>query len=120
MLCHGGSILGKSYLGLGNASLDLQGFFEDLGKASGTLSRTPFAFSNVRGTSEAGAVAVFLLSYREPDLSLRLKHLDLGLRDDLCEDTPAWWLLKKKSTMYHTGTANARSVRSIMQFMLSP
>src|SRR5207244_4100694 len=34
--------------------------------------------------------------------------------------TPAWWLLKKKKTMYHTGSNNARSVRAIMQFMLSP
>jgi mono/diheme cytochrome c family protein len=120
MLCHGGSILGTSYVGLGNASLDIQSFFEDMGKASGTLGKTPFTFSNVRGTSEAGGMAVFLLSYREPDLSVRLSRLDLDLRDDLCEDTPAWWLLKKKKTMYHTGTAHARSVRSIMQFMLSP
>ncbi len=120
MLCHGGSILGKSYLGLGNASLDVQSFFEDMGKASGTLGKTPFVFSNVRGTTEAGGMAVFLLSYREPNLSLRYQPLDLGLRDDLCEDTPAWWHLKKKKTMYHTGTAHARSVRSLMQFMLSP
>ena len=33
---------------------------------------------------------------------------------------PAWWLLKKKKTMYHTGGADARSVRSKMQFMLTP
>lgn len=120
MACHGGSILGKSYVGLGNASLDLQALFEDMGKASGTMGKTPFIFSNVRGTSEAGGMAVFLLSYREPNLALRYKPLDLGLRDDLCEDPPAWWLLKKKKTMYHTGTSHARSVRSLMQFMLSP
>jgi mono/diheme cytochrome c family protein len=120
MMCHGGSILGKSYIGLGNASLDLQAFFEDLGKGSGTLSKSPITFSNVRGTTEAAAAAVYLLSYREPDLSLRLQRLDLEPRFDLCEDTPAWWLLKKKKTMYHTGTTPARSVRSIMQFMLSP
>jgi mono/diheme cytochrome c family protein len=120
MLCHGGSILGKSYIGLGNASLDIQSFFEDMGKASRTLYKTPFVFSNARGTIEAGAMAAFLLAYREPDLSLRFQPLDLGLRDDLCEDTPAWWHLKKKKTMYYTGTAHARSVRSLMQFMLSP
>jgi len=33
---------------------------------------------------------------------------------------PAWWLLKKKKTMYHTGGQDARSVRSIMSFMLTP
>jgi mono/diheme cytochrome c family protein len=120
MMCHAGSILGKSYIGLGNASLELQAIFEDLGHESGTVRKTPFPFSNVRGTSEAGSAAVFLLGYREPDLSLRFKPLDLGLRPNLCEDTPAWWLLKKKKTMYHTGTGHARSVRTLMQFMLSP
>jgi mono/diheme cytochrome c family protein len=65
-------------------------------------------------------MAVFLLAYRQPDLSLRLAPLDLDLHDDLCEDVPAWWLLKKKKTMYYTGGADQRSVRSIMQFMMHP
>jgi hypothetical protein len=120
LLCHGGSIAGQSYIGLGNSTLDIQALFEDLAAADGSPGKTPFAFTNVRGTTEAGAITVFLLSLREPDLNLRTTPLDLGLRDDLCEDAPAWWLLKKKKTMYHTGSADARSVRSIMQFMLSP
>src|SRR6266480_2489691 len=33
MLCHAGAIFGQSYIGLGNSSLDLQAFFEDLSKA---------------------------------------------------------------------------------------
>src|SRR5262249_27380848 len=53
-------------------------------------------------------------------LKVRLSRLDLGLRADMCEDPPAWWLLKKKKTMYHTGSTDSRSVRSLMQFMLSP
>lgn len=120
MICHGGAILGKSYVGLGNSTFDIQAFYEEMGQASGGKGKTPFVFGNVRGTSEAGAMAVFLLSYRQPDLSVRFKPLDLGLRDDMCEDVPAWWLLKKKKTMYHTGGSDARSVRSLMQFMLSP
>jgi mono/diheme cytochrome c family protein len=120
LLCHGGSILGQSYVGLGNASLDIQALFEDLAVADGRSPKLPFAFGNVRGTSEAGAMAVFLLSWREPNLRMRKSSLDLGLRDDLCEDPPAWWLLKKKKTMYHTGGGHARSVRALMQFMLSP
>lgn len=120
MICHGGSILGKSYVGLGNASLDIHGLFSDLNQASGRSAKLPFTFTNVRGTSEAAGMAVFLFSYREPDLGLRFSPHKFALRDDLCEDTPAWWLLKKKKTMYHTGTSDARSVRSIMQFMLSP
>ncbi len=120
LICHGGSIAGQSYVGLGNASLDMQALYEDLARADGRVGKTPFTFSNVRGTTEAGGMAVFLFQLREPDLALRLSRLDLGLRDDLCEDPPAWWQLKKKKTMYHTGSHDARSVRSIMQFMLHP
>ncbi|HLW66599.1 MAG TPA: hypothetical protein VKS79_14890 [Gemmataceae bacterium] len=120
LLCHGGSVAGQSYMGLGNATLDIQVLFEDLDRASGRSGKLPFTFCNVRGTSEAAGFAVFLLGYRNPDLSLRTSRLQLGLRDDLCEDVPAWWLLKKKKTMYYTGASNARSVRSIMQFMMSP
>lgn len=120
LICHGGSIAGKSYIGLGNASLDYQAFYEEMTRASGSNFKTPFRFTNVRGTSEAGGMAVFLLGYRTPELQLRVKPLDLELHDDLCEDPPAWWLLKKKQTMYHTGSADTRSVRSLMQFMMSP
>jgi mono/diheme cytochrome c family protein len=120
MMCHGGSILGKSYLGLGNSALDVQAVFEDLNRASGIGRKLPHTFSNVRGTSEAGTMAVYLHSFRNPDLSLRFDRHGWEMRDDMCEDVPAWWLLKKKKTMYHTGSADARSVRSIMQFMLTP
>lgn len=120
LLCHGGSIGGQSYIGLGNASLDFQAFYEEMAAADGREAKSPFVFSNVRGTSEAGGMSVFLLGYREPDLTLRPTRLDLDLKDDLCEDVPAWWLLKKKKTMYHTGGADSRSVRSLMQFMMSP
>ncbi|HLJ97890.1 MAG TPA: hypothetical protein VKU02_32305 [Gemmataceae bacterium] len=120
LLCHASSIAGKSYVGLGNASLDIQALFEDLAAADGRSPKLPFTFSNVRGTSEAGAMAAYLLGWREPDLTMRTTRLELGLRDDLCEDVPAWWLLKKKKTMYYTGSGDARSVRSLMQFMLSP
>jgi mono/diheme cytochrome c family protein len=120
MLCHGGSILGQSYVGLGNSALDIQALFEDMAKAGGSSLKLPFAFTNVRGTSEAGNFAVFLLTFREPDLKVRIPRRKMQLREHLCEDVPAWWLLKKKRTMYFTGTTHARSVRSIMQFMLLP
>jgi hypothetical protein len=38
----------------------------------------------------------------------------------MCEDTPALWLLKKKKTMYHTALFDARAVRPLMSFMMSP
>jgi mono/diheme cytochrome c family protein len=86
--------------------------------------KTPIPFSHIRGTSEAGNFAVFLLAFREPNLKMRLSPVDFGtksqMKDHLCEDAPAWWLLKKKKTMYQTGGSDARSVRSLMQFMLTP
>jgi mono/diheme cytochrome c family protein len=120
LVCHGGSIAGQSYVGLGNTSLDLHALFEDLSAADGRPSSLRFHFSNVRGTTEAGAISVFLMGWRQPDLTLRKGFEDFGLHDDLCEDTPAWWLLKKKKTMYFTGSGDAHSVRALMQFMLTP
>jgi hypothetical protein len=120
MVCHGGSLAGQSYVGLGNSILDYQAFYEEMLAADGHAGRTPFHFCNVRGTNEAGGMAVYLLGFREPNLDRRLQRIDLDLRDDLCEDVPAWWLLKKKKTMYFTGGSDARSVRSLMQFMMSP
>ncbi|HQR06219.1 MAG TPA: c-type cytochrome [Gemmatales bacterium] len=123
MMCHGGSILGKSYIGLGNASLEIEGLFTELaGLRSDKNELRPilFPFTNVRGTVEAGAMAVYLFSIRNPDLTLRTKPLDLGLRADICEDTPPWWHFKKKTRLYYNGSNDARSVRTLMQFTLSP
>ncbi len=63
---------------------------------------------------------MYLLGFRNPDLTLRPSWTDLGLRDDTCADVPAWWLLKKKRTMYATGATDSRSVRSLMQFTMHP
>ncbi|MFM8272957.1 MAG: hypothetical protein ACKODX_11565 [Gemmata sp.] len=120
MLCHGGSIMGRSYVGLGNSALDVQALFEDLSRADGLTGKLPFTFTNVRGTSEAGGFGVYLLGFRNPDLTLRTPRKELGLRDDECEDAPAWWLMKKKRTIYHTGATDSRSVRTLMQFMMHP
>ncbi|MFO0880343.1 MAG: c-type cytochrome [Gemmataceae bacterium] len=120
LVCHGGSIFGQSYVGLGNSTLDFQAFYEEVATISGRRARPPFTFTQVRGTVEAGAMGVYLLGFREPDLTLRFARRDLDLQYDLCEDTPAWWLLKKKKTMYYTGGADTRSHRALMQFMMSP
>jgi len=120
MLCHGGSIRGTSYVGLGNATLDLQAFFDDMALASGRTDMVPFVFSNVRGTNEAFAMTEFVFSLRNPDLSLREKPQPWTIHGELVEDVPAWWHLKRKEKMYRTGSTNARSVRALMQFMLAP
>ncbi len=118
MACHGGSIGGKSYVGLGNTQLDLRPLLNELTVADGR--RPPpstFILNTSRGTNNAGMVAAVLLSLRNPDLSFRYFPLPLGV--NLPEmDTPAWWHLKRKRTMYYDGRTDARSIRTNMQFML--
>lgn len=120
LVCHASSIAGQSVLGLGNASFDMQGLYEDLFATSGVPFRFPFQFSNVRGTVEAGALLAYLMQFRNENLNIMRQPMKLPYTDDHCEDIPAWWNLKKKKTMYHNGGVNARSVRSLMNFMLSP
>ncbi len=83
LLCHGGAVAGQSYVGLGNNTLDIHALLLDLARGDGATHELPFSFSNVRGTTEAGAFAVFLLDMRNPDLSLRLPRNQFHLRDDL-------------------------------------
>ena len=118
MVCHGGSIGGQSYVGLGNTQLDLKAVLFELTIADG--KRPPFStfvLNSSRGTNNAGQIAAVLLSLRNPDLSVRSFPLPLGV--NLPEmDTPAWWHLKRKRTMYYDGRTDARSVRTNMQFLL--
>jgi mono/diheme cytochrome c family protein len=118
MVCHGGSIGGTSYVGLGNSQLDLKALLDDLTRADGRLP--PFSLFTVnssRGTNNAGQIAVALLSLRNPDLSFRAFPLLTGA--SLPElDTPPWWILGKKATKYYDGRTDARAYRSNMQFLL--
>jgi mono/diheme cytochrome c family protein len=121
MLCHGGSLFGRSYVGLPNTSLDLVGLFTDLDRANGAFGIFPYRVSNVRGTTESTATGIFVLSLRDPDLKLSLPPANLGpMPDQACEDAPPWWHLKRKGTMYYNGQIDARAVRPLMMFMLSP
>ncbi len=119
MMCHSASLFGKPVMGLGNASFDLQALFDDVAHAQGLKQLAPYALNHVRGTTEASASAIFLYQFREPDLTVR-REVKLDIPKSTCEDVPAWWLLKKKKTMYATGSASATAVRPLMSFMLSP
>jgi mono/diheme cytochrome c family protein len=118
LVCHGGSIGGTSYVGLGNTTLDLHALLADLTRADGHIP-FPFGFrlNDTRGLSRAGQVSAFLLSFRNTDLSTRV--VPLPLKANLPEmDTPAWWILARKATMYYDGRTDSRAARSIMQFYL--
>ncbi len=117
MLCHGGSIGGTSYVGLGNSQLDAELLFGDLTRAEGRPFPQFFTLNTSRGTVNAGQMSAFLLSLRNSDLSRRLVPLKLDAK--LPEiDTPAWWILAKKATQYYDGRTDARDWRTNMQFLL--
>ncbi|MFO0907276.1 MAG: c-type cytochrome [Isosphaeraceae bacterium] len=118
LLCHGGSIGGKSHVGLGNTQLDLTRLFEELTRADGRrFPLTPYVINSARGTNNAGMFSAVLLSLRNTDLSFRKFPLPLGA--NLPEmDTIAWWNYGPKSTMYYDGRTPADSTRSMMQFLL--
>jgi mono/diheme cytochrome c family protein len=118
LVCHGGSIGGTSYVGLGNTTLDLTALLNELTRADGRrLPPSLFVLNSSRGTVNASTIAAVLLSLRNSDLSPRKFPLLLGT--NLPEvDVPPWWNLRRKSSMYYDGRTNARSVRSNMQFLL--
>ena len=120
MTCHGGELMGKGVVGMGNGALDIHSLFTEMTAATGSPVAVPFQFSRARGTTEAGAFSVYLLGLRNADLTLAPRPRELGVRDDSVEDVPAWWLLKKKKTMYYTGTTSTDSARSLMQFLMHP
>jgi mono/diheme cytochrome c family protein len=118
LMCHGGSIGGKSYIGLGNTQIDARRLLDELTHADGRLlPPTTFVVNSSRGTVNAGMFSAVLLSLRNTDLSRRLFPINLGAT--LPElDTPPWWNLARKKTMYYDGRTPADSVRTNMQFLL--
>lgn len=119
MVCHGGSIGGTSYLGIGNTTLDMRALLYELTRADGRrLPPSLFTLNTARGTVNAGMISAVLLSVRNSDLSLRT--FPLALQANLPElDVPPWWHLGRKSTMYYDGRTDARSVRTNLQFFLA-
>lgn len=118
LVCHGGSIGGQSFVGLGNSQLDMIGLYQDFFQADGRpIFFTGFTVNTVRGTVNAGQMAAVLISLRKPDLSRRILPILHGSKFPET-DIPAWWNIKHKETTYYDGRTDARSVRSNMQFML--
>jgi hypothetical protein len=119
MACHGGSIGGKSYVGLGNSQVDYELLFTDLFRADGRRPPlVPFTISTARGTTNAGMMSVALLSFRNADLSRRTFPIPMGANIPEL-DAPPWWNLKHKKTMYYDGRTPAASARANMQFLLA-
>lgn len=118
LLCHGGSIGGKSMVGIGNTRLDLITLFQDMARANGDrFPLVPYVINSSRGTVNAGMFSAVLLSLRNTDLSMRRFPMPLGANMPEM-DTPAWWNLAPKDTMYYDGRTPAASARASLQFFL--
>ncbi len=119
LLCHAGSVAGETYIGLGNASLDMQGLFDELTAASIAKMDLPFRFSSVRGVIDPVNPAAFLMAFRDDDLNLRTPA-KVEYAPALSSDPPAWWLLKKKKIRNWTGNGDAQAMRMDMVNLLNP
>jgi mono/diheme cytochrome c family protein len=119
LLCHAGTIAGQTIIGLGNASLDLQGLFEDLSRADGLELGLPFQMAYVRGTIDPLNPVAFLLQFRDADLNVQKPH-PFHYSAYVCSDPPAWWLLKKKKTRDWTAPMDVHSTRIDMVNLLTP
>lgn len=119
LMCHAGTVAGQTILGLSNSTLDMQGLFDELGAADGSPFTLPFQSSLVRGTINPVSPVVFLMGFRNADLSVRAP-VELDRMRELASDPPAWWLLKKKKTRNWNGSLDSRSARVDMATLLHP
>src|SRR5258707_11071570 len=94
LICHAGAVAGQNIIGLGNASLDLQAIFDELRGPAGFPLPPPIRMSYARGTIEASGTVVYLIDFRNADLTLRTPG-NLKVPEEVCQDVPAWWLMKK-------------------------
>jgi hypothetical protein len=118
LFCHAGAVAGRTVIGLGNSTMDLQALFDDAA-AVNSRARVPFRASYVRGTIDPVTPAAFLMSFRDADLTVG-PRVELDYYHDLCSDPPAWWQLKKKKTRDWTGGVDARTTRLDMVTLLHP
>lgn len=119
LLCHAGVVAGQPIIGLGNASLDLQGLFDELSAAEALTFKLPFHFSHVRGTIDPISPVAYLMGFRDADLKMQ-QPVQLDISDNVCSDPPAWWLLKKKKIRNWTGSVDMRAARIDMVNLLTP
>ncbi len=129
MTCHGAFINGEYVLGLGNTTTDYsadQASFMDLAETTvknlygensaeweafellhrGSSAIAPYIQTELRGPNPANQILAALVAHRDPN-TLEWNEdgkPNLTIPDYvMATDVPAWWLLKKKNTMFASG-----------------
>ncbi len=132
--CHATPTDSGVIIGLGNASLDLTADFTPYAMAAGLMAKdgdelaewwrwvgrvravAPYNRPDTIGINPADNLAAVLAAHRNPetlawsDAPLR----PLPSREPVPVDVPAWWLMRKKHAMFHTGIGRGDHGRLMM------
>ena len=139
--CHSNTINGEFYIGIGNAFSDYTSddsaayvilsnqisntygidspeweAYKNLGEASvqiGPNIVTPFA-----GINPAFALEEAATQYRDPESLERQAEAQFELGAGLASDTPPWWHIQKKDSLYYNGLGRDDMVKLIMQICI--
>ncbi|BDC50522.1 hypothetical protein F183_A28380 [Bryobacterales bacterium F-183] len=144
LVCHAGSVGGKTILGLPSKAMDFSGLFEDMaatysilhqgkpgnppfpegllflhgGKAPPKVEFPEGLLSGSRGNYNSFTFSVYFMAMRDRELSLAPKPQDLKPLNHYL-DAPPLWNTAKKTALYYDGFVR-KSVRPLMQFSLDP
>ena len=131
--CHAGMLRGKLVVGLGAAAEDftvdldqnfgLAGVFlgeaeraELLKLTSRIRALAPHVRMRTVGANPADHIAAVLFAHRDPQTLAwsDVPLLPLPDASPIPVDVPAWWLLKRKAAMFHTGAGRGDQARIMM------
>jgi cytochrome c5 len=131
--CHAGWLRGQLIIGLGEASADFTGEMTGPFRLAGMLVRgaereelakltsriqalAPHVRTRTVGANPADHIAAVLFAHRDPATLAWSDEPRLALPEDgpIPVDVPAWWLLKKKTAMFHTGAGRGDQARIMM------
>lgn len=132
--CHAAFLRGKLVIGLGEVSTDFtaDGAADSVGVAGmlvsgdaraevARLASRLRALAKVRtrtaGANPADHIAAELFAHRDPETLAWSDERLIPVADDepaIPVDVPAWWLLKKKTAMFHTGAGRGDQARIMM------
>ncbi|HLL04292.1 MAG TPA: hypothetical protein VK539_27150 [Myxococcaceae bacterium] len=132
--CHATPNADGVLIGLGNSVLDLTEDFSTYATVAGLLVNDademaewwrwsgrvravgPYTRPDTIGVNPADNLAAVLAAHRDP-LTLEWSDeplLPLPPREPVPADVPAWWLLRKKHAMFHTGIGRGDHARLMM------
>lgn len=130
--CHASFLQGKLVIGLGEVATDfaMAGAAEPVAMAGlmvqgaeraevARMASRMRALENIRtrsaGANPADHIAAVLFAHRDPKTLAWSDEPLIPVEDEAIPvDVPAWWLLKKKSAMFHTGAGRGDQARIMM------